>query len=201
MAQAQAAAAKAIASGKIQRSDVDENVLGFLRSMEATMAEQVIEEFAVTDLSEVKSRSGYLLGMLRHRVRKARRASAPPELREKPEVTQRRQEAAEAKRKREEERFRAEEESKLKAKKKAAGVADGVQHTLFVNQIPYAATKSEIAAHFAPTAGVSPAELEKSVRMVMRNGSFGGTAFVDMPTIDAMHAGVEALHELSLIHI
>ena len=36
-----------------------------LRSMEATMKEQVIEDFAVTDLSEVKSRSGYLLSMLR----------------------------------------------------------------------------------------------------------------------------------------
>ena len=196
---AQAAAARAVAAGKLQRTDVDENVLGFLRSMEATMAQQVIHDFVEADLSEVKSRSGYLLAMLRHRVRKARRATAPPEVREKPEVKQRRQEAAEAKRKREEEEYQAQELSKQQRKQKPGGAADGVQHTLFVNQVPYAATRAEIAAHFAPMAGVDAVQLEPSVRMVMRNGSFGGTAFVDMPSVEAMQAGVEALDQSVLL--
>ena len=196
---AQAAAARAVAAGKLQRTDVDESVLGFLRSMEATMAQQVIDDFVEADLSEVKSRSGYLLAMLRHRVRKARRATAPPEVREKPEVKQRRQEAAEAKRKRGEEEYQAQELSKQQRKQKPGGAADGVQHTLFVNQVPYAATRAEIAAHFAPMAGVDAVQLEPSVRMVMRNGSFGGTAFVDMPSVEAMQAGVEALDQSVLL--
>ena len=70
-------AAKAISSGKLEQADIDDAVLGFLGKMEQheqlVMAQAVLDEFAAADLSSVRSRSGYLLGMLRQRVRKSRR--------------------------------------------------------------------------------------------------------------------------------
>lgn len=66
----------------------------------------------------------------------------------------------------------------------------GVQHTLFVNQLPYGATADDIARFFASSAGVSQAELLPSVRMVRKGERFVGTAFVDMPTVEAQQEGL-----------
>ena len=52
--------------------------------------------------------------------------------------------------------------------------------TLWINQLPFTATKEEIATHFAKAAGLSSTELLPSVRVIEKNGKFNGTAFVDM---------------------
>ena len=178
---AQAVATDAIASGKLQRGDVDEDVLGFLRIVPVPMAEQVIKDFMDADLTGVKSRPGYLLGMLPHRLRKSRRGSN-----EDPAEKQRRAEAAAAKRKPAAE---APDEVAPPVKKPKKAVANGVAHLLFCNQLPYSCTQAQIAEHFAPSAGVPATELATKCAW-SKEGKFCGTAFVDMPDVASMEAAL-----------
>ena len=69
--------------------------------------------------------------------------------------------------------------------------------TLFVNQLPYSASQRDVATFFAKAAGVSADELMPSVRMVLKDGQFKGTAFVDMRDWAAADAGI-ALHQAKL---
>ena len=69
--------------------------------------------------------------------------------------------------------------------------------TLFVNQLPFAATQQDIAQHFAKAAGKSAAELVSCVRMIMKDGKFRGTAFVDIHGWEAVDRGV-ALNQSKL---
>ena len=66
--------------------------------------------------------------------------------------------------------------------------------TLFVNQLPFSATQHDIAAHFAKASGSTLDELLPHVRLVLKDGEFKGTAFVDMHGWDAVDRGV-ALHQ------
>jgi hypothetical protein len=67
-------AVAAVAAGKLQSGDLDENVQSFLANMkDDTLAKGTIDDFAQADLTAVKSRPGYLLGMLRQRLRKRKR--------------------------------------------------------------------------------------------------------------------------------
>eukprot|EP00326_Haptolina_ericina_P041847 CAMPEP_0181240730 /NCGR_PEP_ID=MMETSP1096-20121128/40704_1 /TAXON_ID=156174 ORGANISM="Chrysochromulina ericina, Strain CCMP281" /NCGR_SAMPLE_ID=MMETSP1096 /ASSEMBLY_ACC=CAM_ASM_000453 /LENGTH=148 /DNA_ID=CAMNT_0023336675 /DNA_START=348 /DNA_END=790 /DNA_ORIENTATION=+ len=61
--------------------------------------------------------------------------------------------------------------------------------TLWINQLPYTATKEDIAAHFAEAARMSAVALLPSVRMLFKEGSFRGTAFVDMNDWEAVDSG------------
>ena len=75
-----------------------------------------------------------------------------------------------------------------------AATAGTAKATLFINQIPWTATKEDIAKHFAKAAGCTPKELLPSVRQIVKDGKFNGTAFVDMVGWDAVDRGVE-LHQ------
>ena len=81
---------------------------------------------------------------------------------------------------------------------KARAGGTGVAHTLFVNQIPYSATREDIAAHFAQAAHQDAETLLPSVRVLTKVGRdgtaiFNGTCFLDMPDAEALRRGV-ALH-------
>ena len=52
--------------------------------------------------------------------------------------------------------------------------------TLWINQAPFTATKEDFAAHFSTALGLSAAAVAPSVRLVLKNGAFGGVAFVDV---------------------
>jgi ferredoxin len=69
--------------------------------------------------------------------------------------------------------------------------------TLFINQLPFSATRDDIALHFSTAAGLSAAELAPSVRLIQKDGKFSGTAFVDVLGWDAVDRGV-ALHQTRL---
>ena len=165
-------AAAAVASGKLLATDLDENVTSFLANMrDTTLTKSAIDDFAEADLSEVKSRSGYLLGMLRQRLRKQKREDKPAKQKRKPDA--------------------AVEASKPgPPPKKAKPLSDTPWLTLFVNQLPYSCTQAELAETFATAAGLSAAELLPAVRMLQKNGAFTGTAFVDLPTEEAQQAGL-----------
>ena len=66
--------------------------------------------------------------------------------------------------------------------------------TLWINQLPFTATSDDIAKHFAKAARVPAAELVDHVRLVIKDGKFKGTAFVDVNGWDAVDRGV-ALHQ------
>ena len=67
--------------------------------------------------------------------------------------------------------------------------------TLWVNQLPFAATKAEIAAHFASAAGADgAAALLPSVRVIMKDGKFNGTAFIDMQDWASVDRGLSLHH-------
>ena len=64
-----------------------------------------------------------------------------------------------------------------------------IKATLFIGKLPFAASKEEIAAHFAEASGMDAAALLPSVRMLMNDGKFKGTAFVDMADWEAVDKG------------
>ena len=76
--------------------------------------------------------------------------------------------------------------------------------TLWINQAPFTATKEDFAAHFSTALGLSAAAVAPSVRLVLKNGAFGGVAFVDVHDWSKIKPAL-ALHQsilrLSLIHI
>jgi len=69
--------------------------------------------------------------------------------------------------------------------------------TLWINQAPFTATKEDIAAHFSTALGLSAAAVAPSVRLVYKNGSFGGVAFVDVRDWSKIKPAL-ALHQSSL---
>ena len=69
--------------------------------------------------------------------------------------------------------------------------------TLWINQAPFTATKEDIAAHFSTALGLSAAAVAPSVRLVLKNGSFGGVAFVDVRDWSKIKPAL-ALHQSSL---
>ena len=69
--------------------------------------------------------------------------------------------------------------------------------TLWINQAPFTATKEDIAAHFSTALGLTAANLTPSVRLVLKNGSFGGVAFVDVRDWSKIKPAL-ALHQSSL---
>ena len=72
--------------------------------------------------------------------------------------------------------------------------AGNAKATLWINSLPFEATKEDIAAHFATAAGcTNSSELLPSVRMILKDGKFKGTAFVDMFSWEAVDRGL-ALH-------
>ena len=160
-------AAHLVASGRLLDSDVSEDVSAFLNmsGTDAALAEAVLDDFASLatsgGLAEVKSRCGYLVAMLRQRQRKQRR--------------NRRQNGAE-------------EPGERPAKKPKTVKLVGRDHTLFVNHLPWAATKSDIEAHFAPAISTGASI---SVRMVLKEERFTGTAFVDMDSGAGLEAGLK----------
>ena len=66
--------------------------------------------------------------------------------------------------------------------------------TLFINQLPYSATREDVAAHFAQAAGTTAAALLPSCRLVLKDGAFKGTAFVDVTDFESCDRGL-ALHQ------
>ena len=44
--------------------------------------------------------------------------------------------------------------------------------TLFINQLPYSATREDVAAHFAQAAGTTAAALLPSCRLVLKDGAW-----------------------------
>jgi TATA-binding protein-associated factor Taf7 len=66
--------------------------------------------------------------------------------------------------------------------------------TLFVNQLPFSATNEDIAKHFAKAAGTPASELVSSVRRIVKDGKFNGTAFIDVQGWEAVDRGVN-LHQ------
>lgn len=180
MAGGQNAAARAIAAGQLEREDVDADILAFLGSVSEELADSCIQDFVAADLSSVKNRPGYLLGMLRQRVRKSKRGASR---KESPDDRQKKLQKS------------AGVEGEKPTQKAKASV--GVQHTLFVNQVPYTCSPGDIAAHFCDAAGVTAETLEPHVRVLIKDGAFNGTAFVDMPSIESMEAGL-ALHRSEL---
>ena len=173
-------AAALVLEGRLQASDTDKDVKDFLRSVPEDIGQTALLEFADMaqngGLSEIKSRSGYLLGMLRQRMRKQRRQRR----RDNDEDTSAARAPRDLSRKR---------QKPLPAEPPNVALL-GVEHTLFVNQIPYAATKDDVAGHFAAFAGCTATELLPSVRMVVKDDRFTGTAFVDMPSSGAHEAGL-----------
>ena len=66
--------------------------------------------------------------------------------------------------------------------------------SLFINQLPYGATREDVASYFAEAALKSASALLPSVRLVLKDGKFTGTAFVDMSDWETLDAGL-ALHQ------
>ena len=67
--------------------------------------------------------------------------------------------------------------------------------TLWISSLPFEATKEDIAAHFATAAGYKHgSELLPAVRLILKDGKFKGTAFVDMYSWEAVNRGL-ALHD------
>ena len=66
--------------------------------------------------------------------------------------------------------------------------------SLFINQLPYGATREDVASYFAEAARKSASALLPSVRLVLKDGKFTGTAFVDMSDWETLDAGL-ALHQ------
>ena len=62
--------ATAIADGLLQDEDGSAAVHKFSAAADSALVKSCVDDFAAADLSEIKSRAGYLLGMLRQRVRK-----------------------------------------------------------------------------------------------------------------------------------
>ena len=209
--------ATAIADGLLQDEDGSDAVHKFSAIADSALVKSCVDDFAAADLSEVKSRAGYLLGMLRQRARKQKREegvprhiheaatkepkrkastiddSLPNKTKKKAAVADDSAETAETEKP---PRTKKAAEAPAPAAKKAAAarVARVEWQTLFLNQVPYTCTQDEIAAHFADAAGMTAAALLPHVRRVLKDGKFGGTAFVDMPTEDALAAGL-ALHQ------
>jgi hypothetical protein len=163
-----------VAKGKLLPTDASSDVREFVRGgAAADLCTSVLDDFANmaanNGLAEIKSRSGYLLGMLRQRSRKQRRQAR--------QSGQEERGAPPSKRPRKE----ADKEVDLR----------GVASTLFVNQLPYAATKEDVAAHFVdPAAHLSAPDVLPRIRMVMKGERFTGTAFIDLPSQDAMQRGL-----------
>ena len=61
----------------------------------------------------------------------------------------------------------------------ASGRQQKLELTLFVNQLPFTATKEDVVNFFVVAAGQSADFLERYVRLVYRGEKFSGTAFVD----------------------
>lgn len=168
-------------------------------------------------LVEVRSTEGYLFGMLRQRMRNAKtrepgrkpnavRAKRAALWRQEQEKAAAAADEAAAEEASDSDGVEIDDGSdmpaRMKSSKKRKPSNDdddnaavhtqqlGVQHTLFVNQLPYGATADDIARFFASSAGVSQAELLPSVRMVRKGERFVGTAFVDMPTVEAQQEGL-----------
>uniref|UniRef100_A0A7S2C927 CCHC-type domain-containing protein n=1 Tax=Haptolina brevifila TaxID=156173 RepID=A0A7S2C927_9EUKA len=68
--------------------------------------------------------------------------------------------------------------------------------TLFINQLPFSATQEDIAKFFAKAAGVESSVLLPAVRMMVKDGRFNGTAFMDVTNWEAVDRCV-ALHQTS----
>ena len=66
--------------------------------------------------------------------------------------------------------------------------------SLFINQLPYGATREDVASYFAEAARKSATALLPSVRLVLKDGKFTGTAFVDMSDWETLDAGL-SLHQ------
>ena len=66
--------------------------------------------------------------------------------------------------------------------------------SLFINQLPFGATREDVASYFAEAALKSASALLPSVRLVLKDGKFTGTAFVDMSDWETLDAGL-ALHQ------
>ena len=65
----EALVAKAVAAGSLQQTDIDERALDFLCSVGEEMATTAIDEFGSLDLSAVKNRGAFFMGVLKRRRR------------------------------------------------------------------------------------------------------------------------------------
>mgnify|MGYP002877153432 CR=1 FL=1 len=82
------------------------------------------------------------------------------------------------------------------AKAKTKTVA--AKSTLFVNGIPFSATKHDIASHFSSAAQCDAEALLPRVRQIIKEGKFKGTAFVDMTDWASVDRGL-ALHGKKMV--
>ena len=175
---------------RLESGDADAATLEFVATLPPLLAETTISDFLVADLSEVKSRKGYLMGMLRQRQRGAQRANKQKELLQKKEL-----------RRPDDEAHGGEKSTWANKPGKNPDYPEdeythggtGVSRTIFVNQVPYAATVDEIAWHFSEAAETSASDLRASVRMLSKEGSFTGACFVDMPSEEVLICHVMAL--------
>ncbi|KAL1507654.1 hypothetical protein AB1Y20_007271 [Prymnesium parvum] len=74
--------------------------------------------------------------------------------------------------------------------------------SLFCNQLPYTATREDVAAFFAEALSAEPAELLPRIRMILKPGrdgslAFSGTCFVDAADAPAQQRAL-ALHEQTM---
>ena len=69
--------------------------------------------------------------------------------------------------------------------------------TLWINQVPFSASKLDVATHFAAAVGTSAEALAQTVRMIVKDGKFAGTCFVDVTDWSRIEPAL-ALHQSSL---
>eukprot|EP00966_Prymnesium_polylepis_P128426 2970215-Prymnesium_polylepis.1 len=80
-------------------------------------------------------------------------------------------------------------EQKPMPKAQAAFPPKAAVATLCIRSLPYSTCKQDVAMHFADAAGMSVDEFLPSCRLLLCDGRFKGTAFVDMRTWEAVDKG------------